>query len=151
MQKNLLNVSHLQQRADSDCLPVCVQMVLKYWEREESYENLVRLLGTRWFGTPVDNILRLSQLGIRVTIEELSLEEIWAYLQQDIPVMAFVSTADLSYWDTESDHVIVVIGMEEQWVYVNDPFFAQAPQQITRISFELAQLRFNNRCAVIRL
>jgi hypothetical protein len=126
-------------------------MVLDFLGQRKSYESLTRVLGTRWFGTPVDNILRLDQLGFQVAIEEMSLEEILGYLQQGLPVIAFVNTADLPYWDVNSDHVFVVVGMDEQWVYVNDPYFPEAPQQLSKTSFELAQLRFDNRCAVIRV
>jgi uncharacterized protein YvpB len=124
-------------------------MILAYLGQPKPYETLTKVLGTRWFGTPVDNILQLDQLGIQVVIEEMTLEEISSYLEQGLPVMAFINTADLPYWNVSSDHVVVVIGMDEQWIYVNDPYFPQAPQQVSQTSFELAQLRFDNRCAVV--
>jgi ABC-type bacteriocin/lantibiotic exporter with double-glycine peptidase domain len=151
MPKTLLAVSHLRQQAESDCLPVCAQMVLSYLGRSESYEHLARLLGTRWFGTPSENILRLEQLDVQVTLRELSLAEIEAALIFQQPVIAFVSTADLPYWSTASDHVVVIVGIDEQFVYVNDPFFAEAPQRVPRPSFELAQQRFDYRCALLAL
>jgi ABC-type bacteriocin/lantibiotic exporter with double-glycine peptidase domain len=126
-------------------------MVLSYLGRSESYEHLARLLGTRWFGTPSENILRLEQLDVQVTLRELSLAEIEAALIFQQPVIAFVSTADLPYWSTASDHVVVIVGIDEQFVYVNDPFFAEAPQRVPRPSFELAQQRFDYRCALLAL
>ena len=149
MPKTLLAVSHLRQQAESDCLPVCVQLVLCYLDRSVPYEDLVRLLGTRWFGTPSENILRLEQLDIQVTLRELSLAEIEAALIRQEPVIAFVATADLPYWPIASDHVVV--GIDEQFVYVNDPYFADAPQSVRRPSFELAQQRFDYRCALLAL
>jgi hypothetical protein len=126
-------------------------MVLTFLGQPKPYETLARVLGTRWFGTPVDNILHLDQLGVQVAIEEMTLEEISYYLQQGLPVMAFINTADLPYWDVNSDHVVVVVGMDEQWIYINDPYFPEAPQQVSKTSFELAQLRFDNRCAIVRV
>lgn len=151
MPKTLLAVSHLRQQVESDCLPVCAQMVLAYLGRSESYERLIQLLGTRWFGTPSENILRLEQLNIHVTWRELSLTEIEAALRRNQPVIAFVDTADLPYWSTASDHVVVVVGIDEQFVYVNDPYFVEAPQTLPRPAFELSQQRFDYRCALLAL
>ena len=125
MPKTLLAVSHLRQQAESDCLPVCVQMALIYLGRSVPYEDLVRLLGTRWFGTPSENILRLEQLGIQVTLRELSWAEIEAALIRQQPVIAFVATADLPYGSTTADHVVVMVGIDAEFVYVNDPYFAE--------------------------
>jgi ABC-type bacteriocin/lantibiotic exporter with double-glycine peptidase domain len=149
MPKTLLAVSHLRQRAESDCLPTCVQLVLAYLGRAESYEQLTRLLGTRWFGTPLENILRLDQLGLKVTLKESSLEEISRHLQNNRPVIAFVNTVNLPYWRTDTDHVVVVIGMDDEFIYVNDPYFAEAPQRIPSSLFELSMMQFDFRCAII--
>jgi len=56
MPKNLLSVSHLQQRTQADCLPVCVQMVTNYLGMVLSYSELVTHLETKWFGTPFPHI-----------------------------------------------------------------------------------------------
>jgi uncharacterized protein YvpB len=151
MPKTLLAVSHLRQQAESDCLPVCIQMALSYLGRSVPYADLVRLLGTRWFGTLSENILRLEQIDIQVTLRELSLAEIEAALIRQQPIIAFVTTADLPYWPTASDHVVVIVGIDEQFVYVNDPYVAEAPQSVSRPSFELAQQRFEYRCALLAL
>ena len=149
MPKTLLAVSHLQQRAESDCLPPCVQMVLTYFGGDESYEQLTQILGTRWFGTPVENILRLDNIGSKVPLKESSLEEISSHLQNNRPVIAFVNTADLPYWHIDTNHVVVVVGIDDESVYINDLYFAEASQRVPRASFELSMLRFDFRCAVL--
>lgn len=149
MPKTWLAVSHLRQRAESDCLPICAQMVLTYLGRNESYERLTQLLGTRWFGTPARNMLRLEQIGLRVILTELSMAEIETRLQEDHPVIAFVNTADLPYWKVSTDHAVVVVGMDQESVYLNDPYFERVPQIVSRTAFELSSLRFNNQCVVI--
>ena len=151
MPKTLLAVSHLRQRAEADCVPVCAQMVLAYLGRAESYERLAEVLGTRWFGTPSENVSRLERLGLRVTLAELPLADIIRHLESGRPVIAFVNTADLPYWATATDHALVVIGADEQTVYLNDPYFPDAPRQAPHAAFELSQLRFDNRCAVIEV
>jgi len=126
-------------------------MVLSYLGRNESYEHLVQLLGTRWFGTPSENILRLEQINIHVALRELSLAEIEAALRRQQPIIAFVNTADLPYWSIASNHVVVVVGINEQFVYVNDLYFAEAPQILPRPAFELSQQIFDYRCALLTL
>ena len=151
MPKTLLSVSHLRQRAEADCLPICVQIVLAYLGRNEPYEHLVKVLGTRWFGTPADNILRLEQIGVTVTLTEFALNEIETHLRAGRPVITYVNTSELPYWSVSVDHVVVVVGADEKQVYLNDPYFERVPQSVSRIAFRLALLRFNNRCAILAL
>lgn len=150
MQKILLDVSHLTQHAESDCLPICAMMVLNYLDLNTSYTRLSKLLGTRSFGTPSDNIQRLSQLGVNVILTELLPTQIHDYLQEGCPVIAFVSTADFPHWDVDTDHTVVIIGMDEEVVYINDPYFSVAPQEVLHPLFELSQLKFNYKCAVLK-
>jgi ABC-type bacteriocin/lantibiotic exporter with double-glycine peptidase domain len=124
-------------------------MVLAYLGHPLPYEQLVELLGTRWFGTPFRHIKRLERLGLKVTITELSLAELTNHLQAGLPIIAYVYTTDLSYWTRSADHVVVIVGIDDEHVYVNDPVQVQAPQAIPRIEFELAQLRYDNLCAII--
>jgi len=126
-------------------------MVLAYLGRDEPYEHLVKVLGTRWFGTPADNIQRLEQIGVVVTLTELSLAEIEAHLRAKRPVVAYVDTSELPYWSVSADHVVVVVGIDEEQVYLNDPYFKDAPQSVSRVAFRLALLRFDNRCALLAL
>jgi uncharacterized protein YvpB len=126
-------------------------MVLGYLGRHEPYEFLVKVVGTRWFGTPADNVLCLERIDVTVTLTELSLTEIEAHLRAGRPVIAYVDTAELPYWSASADHAVVVVGVDEEWVYLNDPYFEDAPQSVSHIAFRLAQLRFDNRCALLAL
>jgi hypothetical protein len=123
-------------------------MVLDYLGYETPYDRLVTLLGTDWFGTPFRHLNRLKQLDVSVYIEHLSLEEIAEYLEQDLPVIACVHTADLSYWAYTTEHVVVIVGMDESQVYVNDPSLAQGNHPVPIVEFELAQLNFDHLCAM---
>lgn len=146
----LLAVSHRQQQVKSDCLPVCVQMVLDYLGQPTPYDQLTKLLRTQWFGTPSNNILLLQQIGLQVTLTEMPLDVVTDQLQKGLPVIAFVNTDDLPYWDESTDHAVIVVGIDDQFVYLNDPHFATAPQKVPHSAFELAQLRFDHRCATIQ-
>lgn len=150
MPKSLLAVSRLHQRGEGDCLPTCAQMILGFLGRAASYEELYRLLGTHSFGTPAANIRRLSSLGVVVSLAEMELDAIEAALADNLPVIAFINTADVAYWAVDTDHAVVVIGADEENVYLNDPYHAEDTQRVSRTAFLLAQLKFNNLCAVIR-
>ncbi len=128
-------------------------MVLDYLDHPIPYPRLLSLLGTRDFGTPAENIVRLEDigLGIKVALAHTDVDELRGHLEAGRPVIAFVNTSDLPYWSEATDHVLVVIGMDGDVFYVNDPYFDQAPQCISRAHFELAWLRFDNLCAVITM
>lgn len=149
MRQPWLNVSHVLQTAESDCLVACVSMVLGYLGQPLAYDRIAQILQTRWFGTPARNVLFLEQVGVRVVLQEQNLPAITNLLEADLPVIAFVDTADLPYWNEQTDHAIVIIGADADWVYVNDPYFHQAPQKITHTAFTLAQLKFDDLCAII--
>ncbi|MDL1895323.1 hypothetical protein FBQ82_03560 [Anaerolineae bacterium CFX7] len=151
MPNSLLSVSRLSQRGEGDCLPTCAQMVLTWLGRGKSWEFLCELFGTRSFGTPAANILRLRQIGVRVTLDEIPRSSITNYLARNQPVIAFINTADLPYWTVDTDHAVVVIGMDKTNVYLNAPYYADQTQQVTHAAFELSQLRFNHLCAVLEL
>ncbi len=150
MPKILLSVLHLQQQTESDCLAVCTQMVMNYLDVVSSYEKLISLLDTKWFGTPFRNIKRAEQYGLSVQIEPLSLNEINSHLVNGFPVVTCVHTADLSYWSQAVDHVVVVVGLGDTHVYLNDPSLNHGPHPVPVKEFELAQLNYDNLCAVIK-
>jgi uncharacterized protein YvpB len=126
-------------------------MVLDYFDHPIAYSRLISLLGAHDFGTPAENIVRLEDLdiGVKVSLPHTDVHGLHRHLDADRPVIAFVNTGDLPYWSEATDHAVVVVGMDDDVFYVNDPYFDQAPQHISRIHFELAWLRFDNLCAVI--
>jgi ABC-type bacteriocin/lantibiotic exporter with double-glycine peptidase domain len=151
MQPPWLNVSHVPQTAESDCLVACVSMVLDYLGQSQPYDRITQILQTRWFGTPARNILFLDKLGLKIVLEEQGLDEITTALEQGYPVIAFVNTAELPYWMEQTDHAVVVVGVDEREVYLNDPYFMDAPQRVSHSEFSLSQLRFDALCALIKM
>jgi hypothetical protein len=61
-----------------------------------------------------------------------------AYLTSGFPPIALLSTTALPYWSESCDHVAVVVGVDDSWVYLNDPYFDSAPQQVSHSDFLLA-------------
>jgi len=109
--------------------------------------ELCRLLETQPVGTPVLNVLLLTQHvpGCHVEVTNTSFDDLVRWLQESVPPIVFVSTAPLHYWQTECLHALVVVEAGEQTVLVHDPAFATAPIAIPRDEFlaawgELAQL-----------
>jgi predicted double-glycine peptidase len=93
----------------------------------------------------------LANLGLRVEIAHLGAPEMVNYIKQDLPIIAGVHTATLPYWTQAVDHVVVVVGVGSEQVYLHDPSLSSGPQAVSRTAFELAQLDFDNLCAVITI
>jgi hypothetical protein len=61
----------------------------------------------------------------------------------------FVQASDLPHSDSEGFHVVVVIGVSEQTIYVNDPALDSGPKSVPLDYFMLAWSEFEYACAVI--
>lgn len=149
----LLSVSHRQQQQPSDCLAACAAMVLDYLHIPVEYTRLVRLLRITAIGTSFSNLAALTALGVSVVIDEgKAIDDILRYLQVGLPVIAFLDTAELAYWEYEhTDHAVLVIGVENEQILLNDPEFSTAPQRCSVDEFELAWMEKDYLFAVIAL
>jgi len=134
----VLPVPHIQQHGIGDCLATCSLMVLTYLRHNVSYQQLFSLLQTDWYGTAFSNISNLEKLGVTVVHEQGTLTKLYDHLKQNRPCIVAVNTNELPYWDETTPHAIVVVGMDENWIYLNDPVFATAPMQVSHGDFDLA-------------
>lgn len=150
MPTNLLPVPHHKQSNSGACLPASARMVLEFFGYTTSEAKLARRLDTQEFGTPAPNLHRLEQLGFAVIYESVTLAALRANLDTGLPCLVFVLTGDLPYWNENTSHVMVVVGIDDENLYVNDPAFDTAPQVIPLDYFLLAWSEFDHRCAVIR-
>lgn len=73
-------------------------------------------------------------------VEFRRLVKLQDHLQQNQPCIAFIHTKELSYWTDDVDYAVVVVGLDEQHIYVNDPAFPSGPLTIDRGEFDLAWL-----------
>ncbi len=145
-----LLVSHQKQRHRSDCLAACAAMILGYLGRSVRYGKLMRLLGiTPDLGAPASNVRRLSALNVCVEYGAGTMDDLVAYLARGVPCIAFVHTVHLGYWPEATRHAVVVVGVDEQQVYLDDPFFDVAPQIVSLLEFQLAWDEMDNTYAVI--
>jgi ABC-type bacteriocin/lantibiotic exporter with double-glycine peptidase domain len=149
MPTNCLPVPHLEQITDGDCLPACVAMVLAYLQEPVDLERVARLLATQEFGSLAPNIRKVAEWGYAVTYQSGSLAMLRDLIAAAVPPIAFVWTGDLPYWSLNTPHALVIIGLDVDTVWVNDPAFPAAPQSIPVGDFLLAWAEFDNRYAAI--
>ena len=148
----LLSVSHRQQRRHSDCLAACAAMILDYLHVRVKYSQLLSLLRIQAFGTSFNSLQNLEALGLSVHIGEGDIEQLREHLESGLPSVVFVDTGQLtSYWNEQTNHAVVVVGMEENQIYLNDPEFDSAPQLISMDEFLLAWEEKDYLYAVIGL
>lgn len=147
----VLPVTHVNQRTDGACLAACAAMVLTYLGLTPSYEQLLKVLDIRWFGAPFFNIRQLEQLGVSVAYQQGALADLQGHLAAGRPLIVPVATSELPYSEEQTNHALVVVGMDENYVYVNDPAFRVAPIPVPPGDFELAWLERDEYYAVLAL
>ena len=115
-------------------------MALEAIGRPANYMRVRRRLRVEAHGTPFRNLRFLEQLGVSVETGSGSLDVLRAALARDLPLIVAVDTRDLPYWHDSCWHAVVVVGLDEERAYINDPAFADAPQIVSMAWFELAWL-----------
>lgn len=153
MPKVLLPITHLKQRRDGDCLAACAAMILDSLGRGIDYSRLLQLLGIKNYGAPAGNIRFLVQLGLNVEYSVTDSVGVFRMLAEGKPLIVFVRTGDLPYWKQNTDHAVVVVGYDSDThsVYLNDPYFEEAPILVPQDFFELAWLERDNYYALITI
>lgn len=123
-----LNVPHLLQHKDGWCLPACVAMVAAYWQQPVTQDDVALWLGTRdEIGTPAGRVQRLTQRGFDVIYRAGSALELAAWLERKTPCILFVRTGELPYWQVDTPHALVLVGIEGNRATVLDPAIESAP------------------------
>ena len=150
----LLPVSYQSQRRDSDCLAACAAMVLEYLQIPYRYNRLLRLLKVRDFGSSFFYLQNLERLGVRVQIVfGKDISELQNCLELGLPPIVFLNTEPLDYWNEETGHAVVVIGIDidTNSITVHDPFIREPAKRINLISFEDAWIGQIMEYAIISL
>jgi len=147
----LLSVPHLQQRKDGECLAACALMVLGYNGKPPRYEQALRLLNISDSGTPHSKLRQLEALNVRVIVETNgTLTQLQSWLRQNHPCIVAVDTGELPYWEgVQLQHAVVVVGIDENYVYLNDPAMDYSPIQVSIGDFDLAWFNQEERYGVL--
>lgn len=122
-------------------------MVLAYLGHEA---RLAQIMGSYWYGTPASRVSRLSSLGFQIVYEQASLEQLQASLAQQLPIIVFVRTGDLEYWDEDVPHAVVVVGLDNERAFCHDPALDAGPTTVDIPSFMLAWSDLDYYCAIIK-
>jgi ABC-type bacteriocin/lantibiotic exporter with double-glycine peptidase domain len=125
-------------------------MVLAYWGDLHSEAELATLLGSKAYGTPLSNVARLHVWGYDASLVTLTRPSLEALLDAGMPVIARVWTVMLDYWLVETSHVVLVVGYDENAVFLNDPAFADQMHAVVWDAFLAAWAEFDETAAIIR-
>jgi len=102
-------------------------------------------------GTPARNITRLSVFGVDVQHSESgTLKNLRQGVEAGAAIIVFVRTGELPYWDKDTPHALVIVGIEADIIYVNDPAFEDAPIAMAMGDFMLAWDEFGSQYAIVR-
>lgn len=146
---DVISLPHYTQSSDGLCLAACARMVLAYWGESVSEEEVVALLGIRAWGVAASAIERLSQWGWCVDYGHGKPLNLAQWLERDIPVIVFIRTDFLLYWETDVGHALVVVGTSDEHVLVHDPVTEDGPLSISPIAFEAAWTEMDYSYAVV--
>ena len=135
-----------RQMTEYSCGASALQSVLSYWGRDVDEEDLMRLIGTNAeVGTFPEDIVRgVRSLGLDAEAKEgLTLDDVRTFTAQGHPVIALAqlwrsqkdtpaSAAD--EWDC--GHYIVVLAVDDDFVYFQDPYIRMGKGFMPRKTFE---------------
>lgn len=152
MTTTILPVPFFQQSTTGYCLPACARMVLAYLEVEHTELEISKVLGTRKMGTPSFAIERLTAWGYQVEYRSWSPEELLPVLTQGQPMIVFVQTGFLDYWDENFAHAIVVVGAtDNEQFWVHDPAQQQGPLKVSLNGLFAAWGEFDYKAAILQV
>jgi hypothetical protein len=125
-------------------------MVLAHLQQPVLESQISELFEAAETGTPASRILRVERWGSKVIYGSTTFEELRAWLTQDIPPIALVHTQFLDYWNENTPHAVVVVGIDGDRIYLNDPAFDTAPQIASLDGFLAAWIEMDEAAAIIR-
>ena len=125
----LFSVPDVRQSTNYSCGAASFQAVLNYWGGQDLREGaiLVMLNVTPQWGTSPDEIVRVARdIGFEAEFREnLTLEDLEASIKAGVPVIVAAQAwrDEGTSWadDWEDGHYMVVIGLDEKNVYLEDP------------------------------
>jgi len=127
---SLLNVVDVRQETSYTCGVACAQAILNYYGIDQRQDRLAEQFGTtEEAGTsPQQIVAGLESYGLTATLkEQTTLEDLRINIQNQIPTMvaiqAWLETYPAPDWskDWEDGHWVIVLGMDDQNVYFEDP------------------------------
>jgi hypothetical protein len=124
-------------------------MALEQLGLAATQRELNRLLGLTPLGTPYPHIQRLNRYGVHVMLQRGDEFALRNAIDQGVAPIVFMMTTGLPYWQTETQHALVIVGYDNQNVYMNDPAFADAPKTVSLNGFMIGWIEFDSWYALI--
>ena len=135
-----------RQSTEYSCGASALQAVLSYWGKDVEEQELMQRLNTSpETGTYVGDIVRVArELGFNAEVQEnLTLPDLHAALTKGMPVIVCgqawrsrENSDKSAQEDWEDDHYFVVLGMDNKYVYYQDPFAKRASAFVSHRLFE---------------
>jgi uncharacterized protein len=142
----LCTVPDTRQSADYSCGAAALQAVLRYWGMDIEEDKLIKLLKTSPdYGTNEKDIVRVAKkMGLKAKFEDnITLEDLERSINEGIPVIVDCQSWRSSRYSNKSwandwrnGHYMVVIGIDESNVYLEDPYTLGSRGYIPRQEFE---------------
>jgi ABC-type bacteriocin/lantibiotic exporter with double-glycine peptidase domain len=134
----LLGINHRRQ-IQADCLAACAAMVMEYLGIPYEYEWLTRTLRITASRAPFTNLQQLASI-LQLSVVQGKHHADFTIFERTIsiglPVIVAVQTWPLPYWQQmDTDQALVVVGLDDENLYLYDPYFAVAPQVVDFDSF----------------
>ena len=126
-------------------------MILSYLGIERDEASIRRILGTKRYGTPSSAIEKLRSLNVEVTYQSWPVAELLSTLETGIPMIVFVRTIFLEYYQEDFAHALVVVGaVSGQRFTVLDPAQATGPTDVSWDGLLAAWSEFDYHGAVLK-
>jgi predicted double-glycine peptidase len=135
-----------RQSTEYSCGASALQAVLSYWGKDIDEEELMKLLHTTpETGTYPEDIVKTAQeLGFEANVKEnLSLDDLEDFTKKGNPAIilgqAWISQEESKKAvtnDWEDGHYVVILAVDKDYVYLEDPFVRMGKGFIPREKFE---------------
>jgi ABC-type bacteriocin/lantibiotic exporter with double-glycine peptidase domain len=136
-------------------LVACAEMVLNHLGIQMDYARLRKPLRARPEFTPFSHLRYLERLGLSVILGKQGDVAIFeTQIASGLPVIVGVQTLDWKHWGkVVTEHAVVVVGIDQEndLIYINDPFFADAPIEMALVPFEIGWEEKERQYAIIGL
>ncbi len=140
---NFRLLTRTRQITEYSCGASALQAVLSYWGHDLDETEIMKIIGTSEdVGTYPQNIVRgVRALGLEAEARgELTLDEVRRFGH---PMIALCqvwrsqrSSAPRPEDDWDNGHYIVVLGVDDEYVYFQDPYLRMGKAFVTRQTFE---------------